>query len=660
MAEIEHKYSMTMSLNVLKHLGLNLYSNIAAVISEVVANAYDADAKEVNIDFEEGKITITDNGHGMSLEDINKKFLCVGYSKRENNEEKSLVLKRPVMGRKGIGKLSLFSIARNVEIHTHRTLKDGQIESHGLRLNITDIESEIKQNNEYHPKDISVESLPYTNGTKIILTDFKKTNIAHSGAYIRKRIARRFSVLGDAYDFNVKIDGEPITIEDRDFFKKIMFLWLIGDQDDSLQTKFEFERVIKLNGKIDGTPYEIRGWLGTVEKPSDLEQDSTKNNNISIICRGKMAQEDILHSFNEGGMYASYLIGEIHADFLDSDDKEDIATSSRQSINEDDDRYRVLLGHVYSLLKEIQKTWTGLRNEVAKRDAVSKAELVNPALKIWFDNLATDSRKEHATKLFATIDTLHFDKHDEKEKKRELYIQGILAFEKLKLRDSLNELDRLQTVDDLKLASILTDLTDIEANQYYDIAKGRVEVIRQFNKHLEANDKEKLLQKYLFDNLWILNPSWERPTSGTERMESTVQAEFDGVFASLTDEERNGRLDIKYRTSAGSHIIIELKRYTPTYKITGGGLYDQITKYQNALRKCLHESGEVNPNIQSFIILGDTFDEQEFLSHQRILDGANTKILRYNYLIDEALRSYGDYLDRQKEISKIRQIVDSI
>lgn len=61
------KYQMTIDLNVLNHLGINLYSNIPSVISEVVANAWDADAEEVNIeiDVENDDIIITDDGHGM-------------------------------------------------------------------------------------------------------------------------------------------------------------------------------------------------------------------------------------------------------------------------------------------------------------------------------------------------------------------------------------------------------------------------------------------------------------------------------------------------------------------------------------------------------------------------------------------------------------------
>ena len=115
----EQKYRMTLSLNVLNHLGVGLYSNVPAVLSEVIANAWDADAKlvSVEIDNQNRRIIIQDDGHGMSVADANAKYLTVGYSRREDGGAKT-PSGRPVMGRKGIGKLSLFSIANAVEVHS--------------------------------------------------------------------------------------------------------------------------------------------------------------------------------------------------------------------------------------------------------------------------------------------------------------------------------------------------------------------------------------------------------------------------------------------------------------------------------------------------------------------------------------------------------------
>jgi hypothetical protein len=54
------KYKMTLNLQLLNHLGLNLYSNASAVISEAVANAWDADASHVSIELKENTIEIFD------------------------------------------------------------------------------------------------------------------------------------------------------------------------------------------------------------------------------------------------------------------------------------------------------------------------------------------------------------------------------------------------------------------------------------------------------------------------------------------------------------------------------------------------------------------------------------------------------------------------
>lgn len=97
----EHKYEMTISLQIVEHLGLNLYSNTSAVISEAVANAWDADAKTVEITLEKDCITIKDDGCGMDTDDINNKYLTVGYQKR-HLVPITPMLNRKVMGRKGI------------------------------------------------------------------------------------------------------------------------------------------------------------------------------------------------------------------------------------------------------------------------------------------------------------------------------------------------------------------------------------------------------------------------------------------------------------------------------------------------------------------------------------------------------------------------------
>ena len=71
-------YEMNLDLNVLNHLGINLYTKIPAVLSEAVANAYDADADSVyikiNIIFEKipDKIIISEDKKYFSEEEYNE------------------------------------------------------------------------------------------------------------------------------------------------------------------------------------------------------------------------------------------------------------------------------------------------------------------------------------------------------------------------------------------------------------------------------------------------------------------------------------------------------------------------------------------------------------------------------------------------------------
>lgn len=637
---------MTLDLNVLNHLGLNLYSNTPAVLSEVIANAWDADATEVviNCSQEEDVITIIDNGCGMTTEDINNKFLCVGYQKRKNGEAKTRQLGRAVMGRKGIGKLSLLSIADTIKIYSK---KDD--EKNAFCMSRDDIEREITSTNRsYAPREIEFEDFPFETGTKIVIRNFKK-NINRTAEFLRKRLARRFSVIGK--DFNIILCGAPITIEDRDFYRKIQFVWPIGEFDVAAFCQYPNISIQPpLDGKIS-EKYKISGWIGSAEKPSDLDG----NNKISIITRGKLAQEDLLASFGEGGVYASYLIGEIHADFLDDDNASDISTSNRQQYIEDDERYQVLKSHTYKLLKSIQSKWTDLRKEKATERVTSSS----PIIKEWYESLGTGSKK-YAKKLFAAIETMHFD--GDNEKKREFLRYGILAFERLKISEKLESIDNEDLITDiLKFGEIFADLQEIEATLYWEIANERVKIIRSLANSCDANAKEKVLQKHIYDNLWLLNPSWERATRGSERLEQSVTKEFNDIEANLSDDERAGRLDIRYRNTSGVHVIVELKRYQPTYKVDVYDLHRQIDKYRSALKKCLKSIDRENEPITAICIIGEGV-----LPSEMSLKEANDKlagsgrIITYDTLIHNALESYSEYMDREARVGKLRALIDQI
>ena len=270
--ETQQKYTMTTSLNVLNHLGIGLYSNVPAVLSEAVANAWDADATCVNItiDVEKGVIEIRDDGHGMTVDDVNAKYLHVGYERRKDSEAKT-PNGRLVMGRKGIGKLSLFSIANTVTVQTN---KDEQI--HGFIMTNGGLNEATRDggNKDYHPVPIDPKCIDLDRGTRIVLTDMKR-RLNQTGSPLKRRLARRFSVIGSNYNFTVSLNNEPVTIQDRGYHTKIQYIWTFGELGKEVASiasnaVYKKELQCKIETVAGGPDQEIDGWLGTVKKPGDL------------------------------------------------------------------------------------------------------------------------------------------------------------------------------------------------------------------------------------------------------------------------------------------------------------------------------------------------------------------------------------------------------
>lgn len=203
-------YRMTLSLNVLNHLGLKLYSNVPAVLSEVVANAWDADATTVEIELDRSKIVIGDDGEGLNAKEINDRYLLVGYQRREDRGDRT-PSGRLVMGRKGIGKLSLFSVAEVIDVFT---VKNGK--KAALRMELRKIKKLIEHGGEaeYNPTPLSTASIDFDQGTRIVLSSLSKRVSTLTEKGLRTRLARRFSIIGEESDFAITVNGETVGLPD--------------------------------------------------------------------------------------------------------------------------------------------------------------------------------------------------------------------------------------------------------------------------------------------------------------------------------------------------------------------------------------------------------------------------------------------------------------
>ncbi len=113
---------------VVSHLSLGLYRNFARAIKELISNAYDAGATEVKIklDLDKAEIIVRDNGHGMSLEDIENKFLTIGFVTSPSDKPDELGRYR--IGTFGIGCLSVFPYCDTIHVITKKRDNDELIE----------------------------------------------------------------------------------------------------------------------------------------------------------------------------------------------------------------------------------------------------------------------------------------------------------------------------------------------------------------------------------------------------------------------------------------------------------------------------------------------------------------------------------------------------
>lgn len=356
------KFNFNISLSVLNHLGRNLYRNIITVLGEAISNSWDADANNVwiQIDRENGTMCILDDGIGMNPTDFQDKFLKIGYSKRKNDNYKSL-LGRPFIGRKGIGKLALLSCAKRIHIASkteHSGLIGGIIDNSGLDEAIRDDLSSQEYILGELEQDFSNDIAPLKHGT-LILFESVTNGVFNTIDYIKKAIALyfRFSLIDD--NFNIYVNNERITDELlADFSTHTQFLWRInGFSDSFISTMNNVDKTIEIESRLN-----IKGYIASVKKPSNLKIRGTQEKaTIDIFVNGRLREKDILRHIPTTRIVESYVYGQIHFDELDSGTNKDIFTSSREGIVSDDPLYERLLKEVDRLFREIIDQWDELR-----------------------------------------------------------------------------------------------------------------------------------------------------------------------------------------------------------------------------------------------------------------------------------------------------------
>lgn len=664
-------FKFDVDVNVINHLGVGLYSSTPAALTELVANAWDSDASEVKITLEPDslRITIEDDGHGMDVDDVKNKFLKVGYSRRKTaaNTSFSDSGNRRVMGRKGIGKLAMFALANNVQVSSQ---KEGSAPI-GFEVDVPVLKKELENHTTPVLTEFDVDSFQSGHGTKIVLNQVL-SGLKTTEEYLRVKLARRFSIIDDESGFKIILNGKAITKDDRGFYKHVQFLWAFDEKareqvsalatniasvqiDDSPTSKAD-KCVSLLSNKVSigDKIVEVSGYIASVEKPRNLGSKEDSANMISIFANGRVFAENVLSEANSAKYYQSYLVGEVHADFLDADDV-DRATASREAIKRDDPKYSALIGFIRDKLDSISDEWDEWRIGLG----FNANDTGNAGVNEWLETLTDNRDKKAAKKLMASIKNATIKSNDDENEKAKaiLYRGAIVGFEKLRLKQQLERLDTVTDVLSAEFAAIFATLNDVEEASYSEITKQRLEVIKKFkNIADDPSSLEKVAQNYLFEHLWLLDPSWDRVTGRAE-----MEVNLTEYIKEVNPDSTGARLDITYRASSGRHVIVELKRPRLT-NLSYDDLSKQIRKYRLATEQYYRQNlpKDPVPEIDIYLLLGATPVDFSEADRQSLLSQRG-QIITYKQLIKDAVNAYQEYWDAvSKNTGKLDQILKKI
>ena len=634
-------YEMKFDVGTIKHLGLQMYSTLPPVIGELVANGWDANATKVEITIPDepinertSEIVITDNGDGMSDEDVREKYLRIGRDRRETEQSDETRLNRKIMGRKGIGKFSAFGIAKEIVIES---VKEDRTSHFAINYDeLLDKEDE---------RIIELPPLPATGdvneGTKVTLryiTKFKNRRI--SIGTIRRGLARRFAVIGQ-HDFEVVINGLPISPVDRDLKR-----WLDKDMDDKpYRWEYEDEEI-----KPD-TGWTVSGWIGALKRTNS--EDDGIDRGIVLMARGKLVQEPFIFNAVVGQQFAlSYLIGELHVDFVD--EEEDTIGTTRNSLVWDIDANATLLEWGKEEVQKIAREWSD------RRGADNEKKLQENELYRKFQEQAgkIDKKREfkQADKLVRQMIRQALDKNPTADVEQfESIIQMFLDFWEFdSFREMAADLTEVDLQNTEKMIELFREWEILESKEMARITEGRITTIEKLQNLIDSNALEvPTLHDYLKEFPWVIDPRWTMVDD-----EVTYSKLLNDNFPIKADEpEENKRIDFLCVRESTNLVVVEIKR--PQSRASRKEI-DQIEEYVLFMKDYVKRTSDPDyrlKEVTGYLLCGDLVDTPYVREKREILEGAQIYIRRYSDLLGMVERAHTEFLKRYNQLRAAKQNV---
>ena len=637
----DNKYVMTISRMTVDKLGVKLYDRVSAVIAEIVANGYDADATEVTIEapmgtmlasLSKGQVTdsgytikVSDNGCGMPPDVVNAFYLKVGGERRKDplRGDRSKKFERRVMGRKGVGKLAPFGICNTIEVISSGGVEVDGIDERGnpargyKTAHFTMRRNEILSDNDEDyaptvgPLDDTVQPC---SGSTFVMTDFIRRQVPEMASFSRQ-LAQRFGMASANWkirlvDLNLApgTDGREQIVGDFEIETmpntKVVFGGPTTEAVE-LDERSKFSVLGEDGSSIIGAEagfvhtdakfYPVTGWVAYAKESYRDELMA----GIRIYCRGKIAAQTAVFNRKSGftGEYnvRSYLVGELHADWLD--EGEDLIQTDRRDILWSDE-----LGQQFEQWgqKIVELLGTKAREPLKKKvweefleagDVINKVEAAFPGPR-W------KPIRETTMKLAKLMgERLRPGEAKDREHVDSLVQLSLMLGPHVQLDEALKEAASEDRAPLAVMATILRTARVAELSSYGMIAEKRVQVIERI---IELKDDGTTLEQALQDSIeeapWLINPLWS-PIAANQSL-SSLKSEFEKFFKEETgqdikltnfdDDASAKRPDFVLSADDFGLQIIEIKR--PKHKLKNDE-WDRIQVYIDQMDSFLKRPG---------------------------------------------------------------------
>ena len=286
----------------------------------------------------------------------------------------------------------------------------------------------------------------------------------------------------------------------------------------------------------------------------------------------------------------------------------------------------------------------------------------NPSYKDWLESL-TDPQKKINNKLLDLLSSKLDDEISVDATAVDSMVTSISSvINNIEADDLIASFDKESDAEvqfDL-LFKLMDNISKTEDLNHSNLIRKRLSAIEELERLMsETNTPEKLFERHLSDNPWLIMPYWNIDRNIIDETDYLKNQRY---FRLDMDENnfRKNFLDILIRVAEETYpIIVELKKNTAVgyAKVGFTDIYNQITNYRRAMIQKIPDLIDVKEkDIKVIFILsedtglpgkGHSIELND--SEIKMLEDQNISLLKYNKILAEAKKMYREHLKYQRE-----------